>query len=55
MGTEHATGDGCESGVKPNPIEVDWDGPKDPQNPWNWSFALRYGQVATVSALTLLT
>ncbi|GAB7349522.1 hypothetical protein MBLNU459_g0227t1 [Dothideomycetes sp. NU459] len=34
---------------------VDWDGPDDPQNPMNWSTRKKWGNIAILSALTLLT
>lgn len=51
----HAADENVKEEAMLAPIEVDWDGPDDPKNPLNWSSTLRYGHVATVSALTLLT
>lgn len=38
-----------------DPNIVAWDGPDDPQNPINWSFAKKWGTVSLVSAITFLT
>lgn len=34
---------------------VDWDGPDDPENPMNWTNGLKWGIVATISAITFIT
>lgn len=36
------------------PDLVDWDGPKDPANPQNWSKNERVGHVVVVSIITLI-
>lgn len=38
-----------------DPNIVDWDGPDDPANPQNWRGAIKWGQIAVISFLTLLT
>lgn len=38
-----------------DPNIVDWDGPDDPENPLNWSSGLKWGIVATISAITFIT
>lgn len=38
-----------------DPNIVDWDGPDDPQNPQNWPMKKRWGNVAVLSLLTILT
>jgi hypothetical protein len=39
----------------PDPNVVDWDGPDDPENPMNFSPAVKWGNIAVLSALTFLT
>ena len=36
------------------PTVTDWDGPKDPENPQNWSLSIRIGHVVIISILTLI-
>lgn len=38
-----------------DPNIVDWDGPDDPANPLNWSPSLKWGNIAILSLVTLLT
>ncbi|KAJ8112197.1 hypothetical protein OPT61_g5384 [Boeremia exigua] len=44
-----------DEGPEQDPNIVDFDGPDDPQNPMNWSFAKKWGTVTLVSAITFLT
>lgn len=45
-----------EKGAEPlDPNVVFWDGPDDPANPLNWSPGLKWGNIAVLSAMTLLT
>lgn len=37
------------------PNIVDWEGPDDPENPYNWSARKKWSNVAILSFLTLLT
>lgn len=39
----------------PDPNIVWWDGPQDPENPLNWSEALKLGNVAVISMVTFIT
>lgn len=34
---------------------VDWDGPDDPENPQNWTAKRKWGLIAALSAVTLIT
>lgn len=38
-----------------DPNIVSWDGPDDPENPLNWSEALKLGNVAIISMVTFIT
>ncbi|KAK4561157.1 hypothetical protein LTR86_005112 [Recurvomyces mirabilis] len=38
-----------------DPNIVDWDGPDDPANPYNWSLTKKWSNIFVLSALTLLT
>lgn len=38
-----------------DPNIVWWDGPNDPQNPMNWSMALKWGNIAALSGITFIT
>ncbi|KAK3718324.1 hypothetical protein LTR37_005137 [Vermiconidia calcicola] len=38
-----------------DPNVVDWDGPDDPQNPYNWPASKKWSNIAILSFLTLLT
>ena len=38
-----------------DPNVVDWDGPDDPYNPMNWGSGIKWGAVATISAITFIT
>ena len=38
-----------------DPNIVGWDGPDDPNNPYNWSGGLKWGNVAVISSITFLT
>ena len=38
-----------------DPNIVDWDGPDDPANPYNWSEGLKWGNVLIISIITFLT
>ncbi|OCK77243.1 MFS general substrate transporter [Lepidopterella palustris CBS 459.81] len=38
-----------------DPNVVFWDGPDDPQNPMNWSPAMKWGNIAILSSITLIT
>jgi hypothetical protein len=38
-----------------DPHLVDWDGPDDPANPLNWTSKRKWGNVAILSFLTLIT
>lgn len=42
-----------QSEVDPN--IVGWDGPDDPNNPYNWAGGLKWGNVAVISSITFLT
>jgi DHA1 family multidrug resistance protein-like MFS transporter len=33
---------------------VGWDGPDDPENPYNWSTAKKYTTLAPISAITFI-
>ena len=50
---QQTTTDEAEEQQDPN--VVDWDGPEDPQNPYNWSAAKKWRNIAMLSFLTLLT
>lgn len=41
--------------IEHDPNIVDWDGPDDPANPLNWSAKLKWGNIAILSIITLLT
>ncbi|KAK4162828.1 major facilitator superfamily domain-containing protein [Cladorrhinum sp. PSN259] len=38
-----------------DPNVVDWDGPNDPENPQNWPMSKKWGNVAVLSILTIIT
>ncbi|KAH7132479.1 major facilitator superfamily domain-containing protein [Dendryphion nanum] len=38
-----------------DPNIVDWDGPDDPQNPQNWTEGRKWGLIAVLAAVTLVT
>jgi len=38
-----------------DPNVVWWDGTNDPQNPTNWSTALKWGNIAALSGITFIT
>ena len=38
-----------------DPNVVWWDGTNDPQNPMNWSTALKWGNIAALSGITFIT
>ena len=38
-----------------DPNIVGWDGPDDPNNPYNWARKLKWGNVAVISSITFLT
>jgi len=38
-----------------DPNDVYWDGPDDPQNPLNWTAKRKWGNVAVLSLVTLIT
>ncbi|KAF2266391.1 MFS general substrate transporter [Lojkania enalia] len=38
-----------------DPDVVDWDGPDDPENPLNWPASKKWGNIAVLSAVTLIT
>ena len=38
-----------------DPNIVGWDGPDDPNNPYNWTGGLKWGNVAVISSITFLT
>jgi hypothetical protein len=38
-----------------DPNIVDWDGPDDPENPQNWTDGRKWGIIATLAAVTLVT
>ena len=39
----------------PDPFVVDWDGPDDPQNPFNWTTFKKYRQLLGMAFNTFLT
>jgi hypothetical protein len=43
------------STVEADPNDVFWDGPDDPQNPLNWTAGRKWGNVAILSLVTLIT
>ncbi|KAM3414760.1 hypothetical protein BST61_g9911 [Cercospora zeina] len=47
--------DGEEEEREEDPNIVFWDGPDDPANPENWSVAVKWSQIALISALSFLT
>lgn len=38
-----------------DPHVVDWDGPDDPKNPQNWAASRKWGIIAALAAVTLIT
>ena len=38
-----------------DPDIVDWDGPDDPENPLNWPASRKWGLIAILGAVTLVT
>jgi hypothetical protein len=38
-----------------DPNIVTWDGPDDPTNPMNWTMRKKWGNVAVLSILTIIT
>lgn len=38
-----------------DPDIVDWDGPDDPENPLNWPAGRKWGLIAILGAVTLVT
>lgn len=38
-----------------DPNVVDWDGPGDPENPQNWTDGRKWGLIAVLAAVTLVT
>ena len=38
-----------------DPNIVGWDGPDDPNNPYNWAGGLKWGNIAVISSITFLT
>ncbi len=38
-----------------DPNIVGWDGPDDPNNPYNWAGGLKWGNVAIIASITFLT
>jgi len=38
-----------------DPDVVDWDGPNDPENPLNWPEGRKWGLIACLGAVTLVT
>ncbi|ORY09290.1 major facilitator superfamily domain-containing protein [Clohesyomyces aquaticus] len=42
-------------GEEQDPNIVDWDGPDDPENPQNWTTGKKWGNIAILSAVTLIT
>lgn len=44
-----------EDGNKPSdPDIVDWDGPKDPENPLNWTNGRKWANIVTFSTITMI-
>ena len=37
-----------------NPNIVDWDGPKDPENPLNWTNGKKWANIVTFSTITMI-
>ena len=40
---------------KDNVLIVDWDGPDDPENPFNWTVKKKLGATMSIALITLLT
>ncbi|CAI7619564.1 unnamed protein product [Penicillium bialowiezense] len=38
-----------------DPNIVDWDGPDDPENPFNWTVRKKLGATMSIALITLLT
>jgi hypothetical protein len=38
-----------------DPDIVDWDGPDDPHNPMNWPMSKKWGLIAVLAGVTLVT
>lgn len=50
------SGDPVEQEVEVrDPLIVDWDGPDDPANPQNWPAKKKWGIIAALGAITLIT
>jgi hypothetical protein len=50
------SGDTAEPEVEArDPNVVDWDGPDDPNNPQNWPAKKKWGIIAALGAITLIT
>lgn len=44
-----------EDGKKPkDPDIVDWDGPRDPENPLNWTNGRKWANIVTFSTITMI-
>jgi hypothetical protein len=58
--SQPVTRDGAVAGEKGeeedgDPNTVSWDGPDDPANPMNWTMRKKWGNVAVLSILTIIT
>ena len=56
----HRGSSSSEKEPEPNQTEVDpnlvgWDGPDDPNNPYNWVGGLKWGNITIISSITFLT
>lgn len=49
-----ATETGAETDEPKDPNIVDWEGPDDPKNPYNWPAKKKWANIAILSLLTLL-
>ena len=45
----------AREGEETDPTIVDWDGPDDPANPMNWPEGRKWGLIAVLAAVTLVT
>lgn len=52
---DRTLGDAPAQEEQRDPDIVDWDGPDDPQNPMNWSEGRKWGLIACLGAVTLVT
>lgn len=52
---DETTQEEAEAEAERDPNIVDWDGPDDPENPQNWPDSKKWGIIATLAAVTLVT